>query len=74
MLSFFRKLSVVLFTLVSFSFAQDVSLWIEGTSLNYDSSVDISFQGSRWRSLNAKADQSVTLYYRDTLLVGLNIQ
>ena len=42
MLSHFKMFSVVLTTLISFSFSQvDVTLSIDGTSLNYESTADI---------------------------------
>ena len=41
MLSYFKLATATLFTLISLSFAQDVTLTIDGTSLNYESSADI---------------------------------
>ena len=41
MFSHFKTLTVTLITLISFSFAQDVTLAIDGTSLNYESTADI---------------------------------
>ena len=41
MLSRFQMLTVVLTTLISFSFSQDVILSIDGTGLNYESTSDI---------------------------------
>ena len=41
MFSSFKAATVAFFTLISFSFSQDVTLTIDGTSLNYESSADI---------------------------------
>ena len=41
MFSHFKTLTVTLITLISLSFAQDVTLTIDGTSLNYESTADI---------------------------------
>ena len=41
MLSNFKSVLAALITIVSFSFAQDVTLTIDGTNLNYDSGADI---------------------------------
>ena len=41
MFSHFKTLTVTLITLISFSLAQDVTLTIDGTNLNYESTVDI---------------------------------
>ena len=41
MLTRFQTLTVLLTTLISFSFSQDVILSIDGTSLNYESTADI---------------------------------
>ena len=41
MLSYFKLATAALLTFVSFSFAQDVTLTIDGTSLNYASTADI---------------------------------
>ena len=42
MLSYFKLATAALITFVSFSFAQDVTLTIDGTSLNYESTSQIS--------------------------------
>ena len=39
MLSYFKLATATLITLITISFAQDVTLSIDGTSLNYESSV-----------------------------------
>ncbi|SVE02783.1 uncharacterized protein METZ01_LOCUS455637, partial [marine metagenome] len=41
MLSYFKLATATLFTLITISFAQDVTLTIDGTSLNYESTADI---------------------------------
>ena len=41
MLSFFKLATATLLTLITISFAQDVTLTIDGTSLNYESTADI---------------------------------
>ena len=41
MLSYFKLATATLLLFISFSFAQDVTLTIDGTSLNYESSADI---------------------------------
>ena len=41
MFSSFKSATSVIITLISFSFAQDVTLTIDGTSLNYESTADI---------------------------------
>ena len=41
MLSYFKLATATLLTFGALSFAQDVSLTIDGTSLNYESSADI---------------------------------
>ena len=41
MLSYFKLATATLLTLITISFAQDVTLSIDGTSLNYESSADI---------------------------------
>ena len=41
MLSYFKLATATLITLISLSFAQDVTLTIDGTSLNYESTADI---------------------------------
>ena len=41
MFSSFKSATAVIITLISFSFAQDVTLTIDGTSLNYESTADI---------------------------------
>jgi hypothetical protein len=42
MLSYFKLATAALLTLVTISFAQDVTLSIDGTSLNYTSTSQIS--------------------------------
>ena len=42
MLSYFKLATAGILTIISFSFAQDVTLTIDGTSLNYESTADIS--------------------------------
>ena len=41
MFSYFKSATAVFITVISFSFAQDVTLTIDGTSLNYESTADI---------------------------------
>ena len=41
MFSSFKTVTAVIITIISLSFAQDVTLTIEGTSLNYESTADI---------------------------------
>ena len=41
MLSYFKLVTTTLLVFISFSFAQDVTLTIDGTSLNYESAADI---------------------------------
>ena len=41
MFSSFKSATAAIITLLSFSFAQDVTLTIDGTSLNYESTADI---------------------------------
>ena len=42
MLSYFKLATATLITLITISFAQDVTLTIDGTSLNYESTANIS--------------------------------
>ena len=41
MVSYFKLATATLITLITISFAQDVTLTIDGTSLNYESTADI---------------------------------
>ena len=41
MFSYFKSAAATIITIISLGFAQDVTLTIDGTSLNYESTADI---------------------------------